>query len=58
VIIDEDICALFECLFPILKAEWETQVAADVVLDEVHTIYLHAVFPSSFFVLFFSVLRS
>ncbi|XP_027939226.1 uncharacterized protein At3g06530 [Vigna unguiculata] len=31
---DEDICALFECLFPILKAEWETQVAADVVLDE------------------------
>ncbi|XP_014504568.1 uncharacterized protein At3g06530 isoform X1 [Vigna radiata var. radiata] len=31
---DEDIYALFECLFPFLKAEWETSVAADVVLDE------------------------
>ncbi|KAH1211465.1 Uncharacterized protein GmHk_14G039906 [Glycine max] len=32
---DEDICALFECVFPILKAEWETSVTAgDVSLDE------------------------
>ncbi|RDX79717.1 hypothetical protein CR513_39830, partial [Mucuna pruriens] len=32
---DEDICALFECVFPILKAEWEASVTAgDVLLDE------------------------
>ncbi|TKY57272.1 U3 small nucleolar RNA-associated protein 10 [Spatholobus suberectus] len=32
---DEDICALFERVFPILKAEWETSVtASDVLLDE------------------------
>ncbi|XP_052736877.1 uncharacterized protein At3g06530 isoform X2 [Vigna angularis] len=31
---EEDIYALFECLFPFLKAEWETSVGADVVLDE------------------------
>lgn len=32
---DEDICALFERVFPILKAEWETSVTAgDVLLDE------------------------
>ena len=37
---DEDICALFECVFPILKAEWETSVTAgDVSLDEVQRIY-------------------
>lgn len=31
----EDICALFECVFPILKDEWETSVTAgDVLLDE------------------------
>ncbi|XP_020222624.1 uncharacterized protein At3g06530 isoform X2 [Cajanus cajan] len=32
---DEDICALFEHVFPILKAEWETSVTAgDVLLEE------------------------
>jgi len=39
VIKGEDICALFECLFPILKAEWETSVTANVELDEVQKIY-------------------
>ncbi|KAG4402850.1 hypothetical protein GLYMA_02G290200v4 [Glycine max] len=32
---DEDIYTLFECVFPILKAEWETSVTAgDASLDE------------------------
>ncbi|KAL2316770.1 hypothetical protein Fmac_030646 [Flemingia macrophylla] len=35
---DEDICSLFEHVFPILKAEWETLVTAgDVVLEEFHS---------------------
>lgn len=37
---DEDIYTLFECVFPILKAEWETSVTAgDASLDEVQIIY-------------------
>jgi hypothetical protein len=33
---DNDFSALFESVFPILKAEWESSVnAGDVLLDEV-----------------------
>jgi len=52
---EEDICALFECLFPILKAQWETSVTADVELDEVQNIYYRAGFFSSLVVLFLFV---
>lgn len=55
---DEDIYTLFECVFPILKAEWETSVTAgDVSLDEVQRIYYHICAFISLFAYFF-VMRS
>jgi hypothetical protein len=40
----DDFSALFESVFPILKAEWESLVnAGDVLLDEVRGIYSHMV---------------